>query len=60
MSGFRVAETCIKCGNTADTPEGVIYIRHQVDGKWGTHPCCQACWDRDNPGCTAVKMRYPS
>ena len=41
-------EPCIRCGIEIED-DGVIYIREQVNGKWGSHPICTECWYKKNP-----------
>ena len=41
---------CVYCGKDARTKENrIIFVRAQVDGKWGSHPCCMKCWCERNP-----------
>lgn len=47
-------ETCIRCGtedihNELPGGLGVIYIRAQKDGNWGTHAICVLCWNKEHP-----------
>jgi len=39
---------CVYCDNDARLDWKVIFVRAQVDGKWGSHPCCTKCWIERN------------
>jgi len=41
-------EKCIRC-KIEIIDDGIIYIREQVNGKWGSHPICTKCWYEKNP-----------
>lgn len=47
---------CIKCKNQI-LEEGIIYIRYEVDNKWGSHPVCIECWNKDNPDRPATRVK---
>lgn len=55
---MQVAETCHKCKDTATTPKGTIYVRAQVEGKWGSHPICENCWFKENPNREPVRANW--
>lgn len=41
---------CVYCGKDARTRENrVIFVRAQVEDKWGSYPCCMKCWSEKNP-----------
>jgi hypothetical protein len=50
-------DPCIKCG-VEIKDNGIIYIRAQVMSKWGNHPICTQCWDKENPGREAYKVKW--
>lgn len=50
-------EPCCKCGQEIDDAH-IIYIREQVNGKWGNHPICTPCWYKANPGRTPHRVTW--
>ena len=53
---------CVHCGKEARNIDNrVIFVRAQVNDKWGTHACCGVCWNERNPNrdactCDVSKM----
>jgi hypothetical protein len=50
-------EPCVRCGVEIED-DGIIYIREQVMSKWGNHPICTQCWNTENPGREAYKVKW--
>ena len=45
-------EPCYKCGNATRG----IYVRAEVDGKWGAQPICDSCYEAEYPGREPVRL----
>jgi hypothetical protein len=41
---------CYRCAKSASNPDGAIYVRREVAGRWGAVPICLACWQIEEPG----------
>ena len=56
-------DVCYKCGANTHTPlsdgtgTGIIFTRAKIKGKWGTHPICKVCWNKENPNRVPTLMR---
>jgi hypothetical protein len=50
-------ELCVRC-DVEIQDNGIIFIREQVMSKWGNHPICTQCWNSENPGREAYKVKW--
>lgn len=55
MPQTQYTERCIRC-DIEITEQGVIYIRAQKEGRWGSHPICTQCWFKENPDRKPVRF----
>lgn len=50
-------EPCVRCGVEIED-DSIIYIRAKVNNKWGNHPICTQCWNKENPGRPAHRVKW--
>jgi hypothetical protein len=53
------APLCYRCGHPAnDRLDGVIYVRREIAGGWGSVPICTDCWGIEEPDRAPVRALF--